>query len=515
MIKASLSKNRAPPTRSMSEMGGVHRQASSPSNSARSYPGNQTVLRRLSRTTPRLQCKLTIGAVNDPLEAEADHLADQVMRMPDSGVSVSSGPFQVSRKCAACEEEDKKLQAKPVGTLAQGEAPPIVHDVLNSSGQPLDSATRAFMEPRLGHDFSKVRVHFDTLSAKSAGAVNALAYTVGAHLVFGSAQFRPQAEDGRELIAHELVHVVQQAGSDSEATPRALDGDVSAAREADSAAAEVMSGKPSRPSVSRTLPALNRKIIVDQPRNDIPNPTKTGLSQTNAKTVGDYLTTLCSAGSPIVDGSGNVVISKSFCTPAALPADQFGPPSPSPALRSTTATGCGCLCDLTYSPHVWKIRVDDSSWPHTDFDDADAADGKKPGGTGGTVTAPSPNSTKLWGAATATGKEMDIDPWLVLGHELCGHGWLGDSGRHGPDETSPRGEGGHQETVDRENALRAEHGIDLRGTFKDPDCGESYWREKTNPATVNWSSYRSVCESWRARYNAAHGTSFKITDKIP
>ena len=53
-------------------------------------------------------------------------------------------------------------------------------------------------------------------------------------------------------------------------------------------------------------------------------------------------------------------------------------------------------------------------------------------GTGGRVTAPSPNSPKLWGAATAAGKRLDIDPWLVLGHELCGHAWLGDRGEHAP-----------------------------------------------------------------------------------
>jgi hypothetical protein len=187
----------------------------------------------------------------------------------------------------------------------------------------------------------------------------------------------------------------------------------------------------------------------------------------------------------------------------------------SPALLSPTASGCGCLCDLVSSKHAWKIRVDDAAWPHTDFDDDDAANGKKPGGTGGAVTAPSPNSPKIWGAAAASGKEKDIDPWLVLGHELCGHAWLGNSGSHGPDETSPRGEGGHQATVARENALRAEHGIDLRGTFKDPNCGESYFRDKTAPGKVNWSSFHAVCESWRNKYNAAHGTKYKIADKIP
>ncbi|HEU4596490.1 MAG TPA: hypothetical protein VFS10_15245, partial [Pyrinomonadaceae bacterium] len=117
--------------------------------------------------------------------------------------------------------------------------------------------------------------------------------------------------------------------------------------------------------------------------------------------------------------------------------------------------------------------------------------------------------------ATASGKALDIDPWLVLGHELCGHGWLGDSGQHGPDETARRGEGGHQATVARENALRSEHGIELRGTFKQPHCGESFWRDKATGGPVNWSSYHAVCEQWRKKYNKKHKTKYTIADTIP
>jgi hypothetical protein len=88
--------------------------------------------------------------------------------------------------------------------------PPLVHDVLRSHGQPLDPATRAFMEPRFGHDFSKVRVHSDAQAAESARAVGARAYTVGCHLVFSASAFAPATHEGRELIAHELAHTIQQ-----------------------------------------------------------------------------------------------------------------------------------------------------------------------------------------------------------------------------------------------------------------------------------------------------------------
>jgi len=91
--------------------------------------------------------------------------------------------------------------------------PPIVNEVLRSPGHPLDKATRNFMEPRFGTDFGHVRVHADGHAARSARAVSALAYTVGPHLVFGEGQYKPQAADGRRLLAHELSHVLQQRGS--------------------------------------------------------------------------------------------------------------------------------------------------------------------------------------------------------------------------------------------------------------------------------------------------------------
>ena len=90
------------------------------------------------------------------------------------------------------------------------EVPPIVYEIMNSPGEPLDAKARAFMEPRFGHDFGDVRVHTDPTAAESAHAVNALAYTVGREVVFGAGQYRPNTEDGKRLLAHELTHVVQQ-----------------------------------------------------------------------------------------------------------------------------------------------------------------------------------------------------------------------------------------------------------------------------------------------------------------
>jgi hypothetical protein len=91
--------------------------------------------------------------------------------------------------------------------------PQIVHEVLHSPGQPLDASTRAFMEPRFGHDFSHVRIHTDEKAAESARSVNAQAYTVGRNIVFGTQQCAPSSFAGRQLMAHELTHVIQQENS--------------------------------------------------------------------------------------------------------------------------------------------------------------------------------------------------------------------------------------------------------------------------------------------------------------
>lgn len=158
-----------------------------------------------------LQTKLVVADSNDVLERQADRVADQVMRMPDPALSITPGPTEVNRKCASCEDEDKTLHTKPTGSRrTMSDAPPIVMEVLRSSGTPLDTQTRAFFEPRFRSDFSHVRVHADEKAIQSARAVNALAYAAGPDIVFGAGAFSPQTASGKHLLAHELAHVVQQ-----------------------------------------------------------------------------------------------------------------------------------------------------------------------------------------------------------------------------------------------------------------------------------------------------------------
>jgi hypothetical protein len=113
-------------------------------------------------------------------------------------------------ECSQCDREKLAVQRQSKDGSDVGEVPAIVHEVLRSPGQPLDRDTRIFMESRFGHDFSQVRVRTDEKAAQSARAVNALAYTVGDDIIFGSRQYAPKTAAGQQLLAHELVHTVQQ-----------------------------------------------------------------------------------------------------------------------------------------------------------------------------------------------------------------------------------------------------------------------------------------------------------------
>lgn len=125
-------------------------------------------------------------------------------------------------ECAECRKNRIGLQrSSSVSEGAGGEAPPIVEHVLATPGQPLADSVRRTLEPGFGHDFSGVRVHDDSKAAESASAVNALAYTVGNHIVFGAGQYSPGTAGGDHLLAHELTHTIQQTGGIAASIQRA------------------------------------------------------------------------------------------------------------------------------------------------------------------------------------------------------------------------------------------------------------------------------------------------------
>lgn len=147
-----------------------------------------------------LQAKLTIGQPNDPYEKEADRTAAAIMRMPQP-------PAQQAHL-----KDEETLQAKPQ-LQAQGntietpdgfEAQFAKHQ---SSGQPLPTATRTFIEPRFGADFSHVRIHQTPALADS---IHAKAFTHSNHIYFNQGQYSPGTQSGKLLLAHELTHVLQQ-----------------------------------------------------------------------------------------------------------------------------------------------------------------------------------------------------------------------------------------------------------------------------------------------------------------
>lgn len=154
------------------------------------------------------QPKLRVNQPADNYEIEANAMADKIMQA-DRPQSLPVTTIQ--RKCDHCEEE-KQMQRKEVNGEEKTADSSLENYIgnLNSSGQPLSAQARNFYEPRFGYDFSNVKIHTDTVAAKSAQSINALAYTSGSNIVFNSGEFSPGTDSGKRLLGHELTHVVQQ-----------------------------------------------------------------------------------------------------------------------------------------------------------------------------------------------------------------------------------------------------------------------------------------------------------------
>jgi uncharacterized protein DUF4157 len=158
-----------------------------------------------------IQCKLAVGAVDDPLESEADAMADKVMSMPKRAF--------IQKKCAHCEEE-KKLQRKPLTPFIQKKqsaANSVASDNISSqiqstqgNGTALPDSTKSFMESRFGADFSNVNIHTGNHAIQMSKELNAQAFTVENDIYFNEGKYQPESSEGQQLLAHELTHVVQQ-----------------------------------------------------------------------------------------------------------------------------------------------------------------------------------------------------------------------------------------------------------------------------------------------------------------
>jgi hypothetical protein len=169
-----------------------------------------------------VQAKLTIGSPDDHYERQAELVADQVMRMPFQ-TAMGGSDRAIQRKCAACEHEEEQIQRKPFNITpfiqkSGGDGGGIASDTLSSQietsrggGRPMAESTRSFMEARFGNDFSGINIHTDSNAIQLSQKLNAQAFTVGNDVFFNEGKYNPESEAGKHLLAHELVHTVQQS----------------------------------------------------------------------------------------------------------------------------------------------------------------------------------------------------------------------------------------------------------------------------------------------------------------
>lgn len=198
-------------------------------------------------------------------------------------------------ECASCKSKRQLVQRRAADSAAPASAPESVHRTLASPGRPLDTGTRDFMESRFGHDFSQVRVHTDSQAGDSARDINAHAYTAGSDIAFAPGKYQPESQSGRQLIAHELAHTVQQSGLQRRASDLAVDTapDSRLEHEADRAARSVMHGVDA-PIIGSRLPGTIVSRLPNQPTNPAPATTPapaTAAAKIPQKVTTAYMTT--------------------------------------------------------------------------------------------------------------------------------------------------------------------------------------------------------------------------------
>ena len=184
-----------------------------------------------SNSSPKLprQPKLKINQPNDPYEIEADRVADQILRMSVSDYveyDISNSDESIHRKCSICEmmkekdEDDKKqINRKSHSNNNLYVSDQIANQINNiGTGRPLDSSTKSFMESRLNHDFSDVRIHNDSSSQELSRSVNAKAFTIGNNIFLGANEY----VSDKRLMVHELVHVLQNKENNNSMVQREI-----------------------------------------------------------------------------------------------------------------------------------------------------------------------------------------------------------------------------------------------------------------------------------------------------
>jgi len=171
-----------------------------------------------------VQAELEVGAVDDPLEREADRVADAVVGGEAAGGLVQracacGGAPGPDGECAECRARRLAAQRRGESGIAPVSADAEAKLRAVGAGRPLAAGDRSFFESRLGADLGGVRIHDDSAADAAARAVGALAYALGSSVVFRQSHYAPGTARGRRLLAHELAHVVQQRGGRAAAAP--------------------------------------------------------------------------------------------------------------------------------------------------------------------------------------------------------------------------------------------------------------------------------------------------------
>jgi hypothetical protein len=163
--------------------------------------GNAYVQRLLK--SKAVQAKLTVNPPDDQYEREADRVAATITQTPEPRIQGQT----------EAEEEDEKVQMK----LSGSKVPEVSQELetrinaARSSGQPLTESARASLESHLQRDLSHVRIHTDAEADKLSQHLEAKAFTTGQDVFFRDGAYQPGSEIGKNLLGHEMTHVVQQS----------------------------------------------------------------------------------------------------------------------------------------------------------------------------------------------------------------------------------------------------------------------------------------------------------------
>jgi hypothetical protein len=164
-----------------------------------------------------IQPKLVMGQPNDKYEREADRVAERVVRELNNPKTIQPDSAQTMQRKLIPDEEEKKLQTKPMPQLQSGAtevmATPELENTIQQMrgrGQPLPDFLREPMERAFRADFSQVKIHTNSPADKLNKGFHASAFTTGKDIFFRQGSYDSSSSQGQRLIAHELAHIVQQ-----------------------------------------------------------------------------------------------------------------------------------------------------------------------------------------------------------------------------------------------------------------------------------------------------------------